>query len=86
MSVMKRTSTLKLKVVFSSTDLKSSVEDAFELYSQLEKLFKAFEAKSRMTTKELSIVNSDVIPQLAAELKKLEKLRTKSSRSRKRPN
>jgi hypothetical protein len=83
---MKQTSTLKLKVVFTCADLKSSAEDAFELYSQLDSLLKKFRPKSRMETKEISISNSNPIPQLAAQLKKLQKLQDKSSRSRKKLN
>jgi hypothetical protein len=81
---MKQTSTVKLKVVFTCSDLKSSAEDAFELLSQLQGLLKKFKPNSKMEAKELSINNSDPIPQLAAQLKKLQKLQDKSSRSRKK--
>lgn len=81
---MKQTSTVKLKVVFTSSDLKSSAEDAFEFLSQLQGLLKKFKPNSKMETKELSIINSNPIPQLAAQLKKIQKLRDKSSRSRKK--
>jgi hypothetical protein len=66
------------------SDLKSSAEDAFELLSQLQGLLKKFKPNSTMETKELSINNSNPIPQLAAQLKKLQKLQDKSSRSRKK--
>jgi hypothetical protein len=79
---MKQTSTVKLKVVFTCSDLKSSAEDAFELLSQLQSLLKKFKPNSKMETKELSIDNSNPIPELAAQLKKLQKLQDKSSRSR----
>jgi len=81
---MKQTSTVKLKVVFTCSDLKSSAEDAFELLSQLQGLLKEFKPNSKMETKELSISNSNPIPQLAAGLKKLQKLQDQSSRSRKK--
>ncbi len=45
-------------------------------------LLKKFRPKSGMETKEISISNSNPIPQLAAHLKKLQKLQDKSSRSR----
>jgi hypothetical protein len=83
---MKQTSTLKLKVVFTCADLKSGAEDAFELCSQLQGLLKKFRPKSSMDTKELSISNSNPMPQLAAGLKKLQKLQDKPSRSRKKLN
>jgi hypothetical protein len=83
---MKQKSTLKLKVVFTCTDLKTSAEDAFELYSQLDGLLKTFRPKSRLDTKEISISNSNPIPQLAAHLKRLQKLQDKSSRSQKKLN
>ena len=81
---MKQTSTVKLKVVFTCSDLKSSAEDAFEFLSQLQGLLKKFKPNSKMETKELSINNSNPIPQLASELKKLQKLQDKSFRSRKK--
>ena len=81
---MKQTSTVKLKVVFTGSDLKSSAEDAFELLSQLQGLLKKFKPNSQMETKELSINNSNPIPQLTAQLKKLQKLQENSSRSRKK--
>lgn len=83
---MKQTSTPKLKVVFTCADLKSSAEDAFELCSQLQGLLKKFRPKSSMDTKELSISNSNPIPQLAARLKKLQKVQEESSRSRRKLN
>ena len=82
--VMKQTSTLKLKVVFTCADLKSSAEDAFELWSQLNVLLKKFSPKSRMEMKEMSINNSNPIPQLAAELKRLQKFQSKASSKQKK--
>jgi hypothetical protein len=78
---MKQTSTVKLKVVFTCSDLKSSAEDAVELLSQLQGLLQKFKPNSQMETKELSINNSNPIPQLAAQLKKLQ---NNSPRSRKK--
>ncbi len=83
---MKQTSTVKLKVVFTCSDIKSSAEDAIELLSQLEGLLKKFKPNSKMETKDLSLINSDPIPQLAARLKKLQKIQDKSSRRREKPN
>jgi hypothetical protein len=80
---MKQTSTVKLKVVFTCSDLKSSAEDAVELLSQLQGLLQKFKPNSKMETKELSLNNSNPIPQLSAQLKKLQKVQGKSSRSRK---
>ena len=78
---MKRKSTLKLKVVFASNDLKSSSEDAFELGAQLQALLQKFKAKSTTYTNEISIENSNPIPQLAAALKKLEKASKKGQKN-----
>jgi len=78
---VKHKSTLKLKVVFTCADFRSSSEDVFELGVQLQALLKKFKGKSTMEMKELSIANSDPIPQLAAQLKKLS---TVSKNSRKK--
>jgi hypothetical protein len=52
---LKQKHTVKLKVVFTSTDATSSQEDAAELGNQLEELLNKFKLKSRLQTKELSI-------------------------------
>ena len=47
--------TVKLKVVFTSTDVKSSDEDAADFGIQLEELVKKFKPKSRLLSTELSV-------------------------------
>jgi hypothetical protein len=77
---MKQKSTVKLKVIFTCTDLKSSSEDAFELGIQLQDLLKKFKAKSTLDTRQMSIENSNPIPQLAAHLKKLQRKSTRNQK------
>jgi hypothetical protein len=47
--------TVKLKVIFSSTDIKSSDEDAARLGIELERLLDKFKPKSLMASRELSV-------------------------------
>jgi hypothetical protein len=77
---MKQKSTVKLKVVFTCNDLTSSSADAFELLTQLDSLLKKFRPKSEMSTKEMSLNNSDPLPEMARRLRKVKKLGQKTRR------
>jgi len=77
---MKQTSTVILKVVFTCNDLTNSSDDAFELLTQLDGLLKKFSPKSEMSTKEMSLNNSDPLPEMTRRLRKLKKVGQKSRR------
>lgn len=77
---MKQTSIVKLKVVFTCNDLTSSSDDAFELLTQLDGLLKQFRPKSEMSTKEMSLNNSDPLPEMARRLRRLKKVGQKTRR------